>query len=117
MGVDFDNLQIPLQMAQILMHQFSEHELRGLMKEVVREIIREEIQSALTNFNNPTATSDEEYLTVDQVCKLLQVSKPTLNSNTKNGIINAYRFGRSVRYLKSEIAASMQQVRNKNYKK
>lgn len=103
-------------MGEILMHQFSEQDLRELMKEVLRETIREEIKSVLPRAD-PQKPPDEEYLTVDQVCKMLQVSKPTLHSYTKDGVINAYRFGRSVRYKKSDIAASMQQVRNKNYRK
>jgi hypothetical protein len=47
---------------------------------------------------------------------MLQISLPTLNTYTKEGIINAKRIGRTIRYAKKDIIAAMVDVRNKKYK-
>ena len=44
-----------------------------------------------------------EYLTREEVCKILRISKPTLWKYTKQGLIPSYKMGSRVRYIKSEV--------------
>ena len=48
-------------------------------------------------------SSDEQYLTIDQAAKLLQVSRVTLWDWKKKGILPAFKIGRQVRYKLSDI--------------
>lgn len=48
-------------------------------------------------------TPEEKYLTPDQASEMLQVSKVTLWHWKKDGILNAFKIGRQVRYKLSDI--------------
>ncbi len=67
--------------------------LRGIFADEVRKAIAEERQKA----------KPEKYLSRDDVCKLLGISKPTLWLRTKDGEIKATKVGRRVLYAESDI--------------
>lgn len=63
-----------------------------------------------------TQQPQEQYLTINEVCDRLQISKPTLWRYEKSRYLVPTRVGRSVRYLESDINKIMEgrQYGNKN---
>jgi predicted DNA-binding transcriptional regulator AlpA len=59
--------------------------------------------SALAKRPQPEQPTRERYLTVDEVCKILSVSRVTLWSWDKKEIVNPVRIGNLKRYRLSEI--------------
>lgn len=54
----------------------------------------------------------EEILNSKAVCELLTITRPTLHSWRKRGIIQAHFLGRKVFFLKSEILESLKKQNN-----
>ena len=75
-----------------------ENWLRGVVADEVRRTIEEERQKA----------RPERYLSRDEVCKLIGISKPTLWRKTKEGEIKSVTIGRKVTYAESEIKRFME---------
>lgn len=63
------------------------------LKEFVLDVIKEYRQS----------TPDEQYLTVKETIDLLGISRPTLKSFQKRGLITPVKFGCRERYPVSEV--------------
>jgi len=62
--------------------------------------------SLLTKFREQEPKPPEEkYLTIDETCQLLSVSRPTLWSWNKKGILESIRIGNLRRYRMSDIEA------------
>lgn len=78
------------------------------LKEIVSEVVREEIE-ALKSFLNYPAIVDKEYLTRDQAAKKLHVTLPTLRAWTKNGRIKAYKIARRVLYKPEDIENALRE--------
>ena len=66
----------------------------------VKNILIPELYKTLQN-NNP------EYLTADQVCKRLSLTKPTLHEWRKREIIKSYNIGARVYYRWDEVQDAM----------
>jgi len=60
-----------------------------------REILREEIDLALKNFREKAETtkSELEFITVEEACKLLRISKPTLYKRMRDGSLLYIKLG------------------------
>ena len=88
--------------SQILLNGLSAEQLI----ELLRPMIREEIRQAL--FEQP-----EKLLSPAETCKLFNpaITKATLTSWTKQGLIQEHRIGGRVFYLQSEILASTKQLK------
>ena len=71
-----------------------------LTKEEIKQIIKEEISSALAS-QGPNAV--DELLTRKDTAKYLGVTMPTLNSWEKKGYIKAKRLGSRVYFYKSKL--------------
>jgi len=54
-----------------------------------------------------TVMADNELMTREDVCDLLQINKSTLWKRTKNGRLQAYGQGRRVYYKRSEVLESL----------
>ena len=76
----------------------AENWLRGVIRDEVRRTIEEERQKA----------RPARYLSRDEVCTLLGISKPTLWRKTKDGEITATKIGRKVTYAESEVKRFME---------
>ena len=76
----------------------AENWLRKVIREEVRRTIEEERQKA----------RPERYLSRDEVCQLIGISKPTLWKKTKDGEIKATTVGRRVTYAESEVKRFME---------
>lgn len=68
-------------------------------------LIQNSVERALfeNNKKQTTTQSPEEFLTIQQVSKLLGVSLVTLHKWKKEGKIKFHRFGSRIRFKKSEI--------------
>jgi excisionase family DNA binding protein len=67
----------------------------------LRTTVAEEVNKALMADRQKAHV--ERTLTVDEVCEVLHVSKPTLWTRTKEGKIKAVKKGRRVLYSESEV--------------
>jgi len=61
--------------------------------------------SAIAARPAPQPEGQEKYLTIDETCKLLSVSRPTLWAWDKKGILQSVRLGNLRRYRMSDIQA------------
>lgn len=71
--------------------------------EQLREFIRQSIQQELSS-----VTKQEEeivYIKKPEVCRMLRVSKPTIDSHVERGYYRKYHIGSRVFYNKTEILA------------
>ncbi len=73
---------------------------------IIRQIIREEIKSLLTELKNEV--TDNTLLTRKETAKMLQISLPTLHQYQKLGRIPFYRIGSRVLYKKHEIIKAIE---------
>lgn len=70
----------------------------------LKSFIGETIDAKFQKFNlESSEDSKEELLTVEETLKFLKCSKQALWNWRKNGILNSYRLGNRVYYLKSDI--------------
>lgn len=75
-----------------------ENWLRGVIRDEVCRIFEEAQQKA----------RPERFLSRDEVCQLVGISKPTLWKKTKDGEIKATKVGRRVTYAESEVKRFME---------
>jgi len=93
-------------MQQQIQITLSAHELRDL----IRESVREELQA----HKPPSDHDPEELLTIEQVVKMLHISKPTLHTWKKQGILPFERMGRRVYFKRGAVMAAMKSINLKN---
>ncbi len=84
--------------------------------ERVRLIIREEITEAVKEFkhypaNNIPGLVIKPLYKVDEICRALRVSKPTIYDWIKQGKIQPYRIGTRTYFLYQDVQKLMQPVR------
>ena len=93
-------------MSQILM-SFSKDEFQDMIQKSVDLALNKEAKE------KSTVNAQEEFLTVDEACKLLRISKPTLYKRMEEGKIKSYQMGTSSRsrrlFNKNELLESIQQ--------
>lgn len=84
-------------------------------KEEFQEMLQKSVDLALNKEakEKSVQNSQEEFLTVDEACKLLRISKPTLYKRMEEGKIKSYQMGTSNRsrrlFNKLELVQSIQQ--------
>mgnify|MGYP001544928196 CR=1 FL=1 len=59
----------------------------------------------------------EELLTREEAAQVLGITLPTLRDYTKRGLVAGYRIGTRVRYKRSEVLGSLQQIRTSKTKR
>jgi predicted DNA-binding transcriptional regulator AlpA len=74
------------------------------LKESILIDVRAEFKSLAQNFQ---PIIPEEYITRQEVSKILQVSLVTLSSWNSKKILNPYRLGNLIRYKRSEIEQAL----------
>ncbi len=102
-------LQSFCKMDNIILHATTLKDFQAIIGEVVEEKLRQFKQ------NEPIQPS-VEYITRQEVCKLLRISLATLHSYTKDGTLNGYRIGGRVLYRKDEIERSLIEIQSTKYK-
>jgi len=90
----------------ILLHQIPLSDLRSFINKAVAE------QFEKYQLNKSERT--EKLLNSEEVSKLFGITKPTLHTYEKNGIIKAVRIGTRVRYRLSDVNNALQYVKTIN---
>ena len=84
---------------------------------LLRKIFQEELTTYFINFPLGKEKEGEELITKKEAAQFLKCSLPTVSALVRDGIIPCHRFGANIRFLKSEILASLSTVRNKKHGK
>ena len=87
----------------ILLHNISPNELKEELIQELKEVIQELILN--TKKEKPV-----EYLTRQQVAKILKISLVTISDWNKKGILKPYRIGRLVRYKSNELQDALTRI-------
>ncbi len=61
----------------------------------------------------PPPNDEEKIMTQDEVCKFVGITKPTCVEYGKKGLLIPYRFGRGVRYKRSEVLSALKAIHAK----
>jgi excisionase family DNA binding protein len=92
---------------EIILSGITSNELQENIRLIVRKEF-EEIFGELKVF--PEMEPTPEFITRKETCRILGITLPTLNEWTKNGVIPAQRIGSRIRYLRTDVYASLKQV-------
>lgn len=85
--------------------------------ENLAEIVKNAVSSELERFSDlfKKSDSDLEYLTRDEVCKRLKISKGTLNNRSRSGEIPSHKVGRRVLYKNCEVEKYLNNQKRLSY--
>jgi excisionase family DNA binding protein len=83
--------------------------LQGLSIEDLKQVIKEVITE---NTTEPEKTPENEFLTRDEVCKLLSLNKTSLWKHTKAGKLKSYGIGNRILYKKCEVLEAVKPIKN-----
>lgn len=75
------------------------------------------IENRLIDLNLKKEDIDLKYLSREEVCTILKVSMPTLNTYTKKGIIKGSKIGTRMLYLEADIKSAIQDATSIKYKR
>lgn len=89
--------------------------LHSTPKDELANLIREVLQSELASLKPVQESTSIKFFTRKEVAKILDVSLPTLNEWTKDGIIKAHRIGSRVRYKEEDVNNALQEVKTRKY--
>lgn len=81
------------------------------LQDSIKTIVQNEVQKIVTGINHSEPAP--EFITRKETCSILGITLPTLNEWTKNGVIPAQRIGSRIRYLRTDVYASLKQVETK----
>lgn len=70
--------------------------------DLISQNVLEKVLEALSQ-NNNSSVEEEEWLTKEQACNMLGICSSTIYLWEKQNYIKAIRFGRRVRFAKSEV--------------
>ena len=90
----------------ILLHQISPEDLQLLIREAVREELKDFSEEILKEKHD-----EEILLSRAEACELLKVSLTTLWNWTKAGNVTAYSIGNRVFYKKKQILDNLRKLR------
>jgi SpoVK/Ycf46/Vps4 family AAA+-type ATPase len=75
------------------------------------------IENRLIDLNLQKEDVDLKYLSREEVCTILKISMPTLNTYTKKGIIKGSKIGNRMLYLEADIKSAVQDATNLKYRR
>lgn len=87
------------QVQEIRIHNISGEDLSKKLSDLKTGILNE--------IKKGFKPAPEEYLTREEVCKLLKISQPTLDRYTKKGILRKYSLVGRILYKRSEVESSL----------
>ncbi|HRP01654.1 MAG TPA: helix-turn-helix domain-containing protein [Candidatus Kapabacteria bacterium] len=91
------------------MTPFSKNDLELIIRRVVNEALNE---YAITQKAPEPA---QELIKIDEVAKILQVSKPTVYDWKKRGLIPFYRMANKIFFKKNEVYEALNKVRQREF--
>ena len=97
-------------MTQILLNGISLNQLL----EQIGQLIDRRLGSSATQ---QVKTERSEFISRQEVAKLLMISLPTLNEYTKLGWLQSYKLGKRVLYKQNEVLSCVDRVATHKYKK
>lgn len=77
--------------------------------------VAEQLTPVINQLNQNNKGYYEEYLTREEVGKLIKLSPPTLNLYTQKGLIKAYKIGKRVLYKRAEIDEALRLMFNPKF--
>jgi excisionase family DNA binding protein len=83
--------------------------LSSVDTEQLGTIIAAEIQNYFARANSQK--QQQRLLSIDDVCNVFQITRPTVNSWSKAGILQEHRIGRRVYYKQDEIDAALAKIK------
>lgn len=95
----------------------NEIKLIQVSPENLAEIVKNAVSSELERFSDLFKKSDStlEYLTRDEVCKRLKISKGTLNNRSRSGELPSHKVGRRVLYKNCEVEKYLNNQKRLSY--
>ena len=93
-------------MKKIEVWEVGPEEFKELLTEVVRKVVREELDK--TDFGK----TYPELLTSKEVSKIMKISLQTLDSWVKEGRLQKYRINKRVFFKKKEVYDALKKVQN-----
>jgi len=79
-----------------------------------RSIISETVNCAFQNLKNPDVKQEEDpFLKIGEVCKILGVSRVTVHTWKRKGILPFHRISRKIYFKKSDVFAALKQAKNR----
>jgi len=93
-------------MQKLFLTQLSENDLEELVEKCLTKVLQAH--------KPPSDHDPEELLTIEQVVKMLHISKPTLHTWKKQGILPFERMGRRVYFKRGAVMAAMKSINLKN---
>ena len=89
--------------------------LQGTTPEALVNLINENVKSQLLDFKKSLQTNEanDELLTRDETCKLLQIDSSTLWHWTNKGKVTAYGIANRRYYKRSELMDALQVLKTK----
>ncbi|MBE7442126.1 MAG: helix-turn-helix domain-containing protein [Flavobacteriales bacterium] len=93
--------------------------LQGTTTEQLVNLISENVKSQLLDFKKSLQSNEasDELLTRDETCKLLQIDSSTLWAWTNKGKVTAYGIANRRYYKRSELMASLIELKRKGGEK
>lgn len=105
--------------ANVMLTNYEQNSLINLFN-----ALRERVEEYLKNYINETISEvfenhlgsqeqEEEYLTIDETCKLLKISRPTLHRWSEGGKVKKHYLYGNPRYLKTELLPLVKSIETK----
>ena len=79
----------------------------GQLREVMKSFIDEAIKSVVSVEENDI----DSFLTTEEVCEYLRISRPTIHRWKREGVIPHIRIGKNIRYRESDLRDVLQSKR------
>ncbi|NUN10159.1 MAG: helix-turn-helix domain-containing protein [Ignavibacteriaceae bacterium] len=88
---------------------------RSEFKEIIREVIRETTPETLSEIigkipPQPVQTKEDDLIRIEDVIKLLGISKVTLHHWRKQGKLTYYKIGKIVYFKEREVMESLKKI-------
>jgi len=83
----------------------------------LQELIEKSVRTALISYHNndhpPPESSNIEYLSRNETCKILKISLPSLRKlYERDSVLKAYRLGGKIMFIKSEVHEALKVIPN-----
>ena len=98
-------------MSNLILHSLSEEDLKKLIQECLFKALEEQqYLKPATEHNQVT----DELIKLSEAARLLKVSKVTIHSWKRKGLIPFYRISNKIYFKKSEVLAALKKANNSN---
>lgn len=70
-------------------------------------IVKDQISLLSKQLKSQSSNSEQDYLSRKEVCQILKISLPTLNTWTKEELLPSYRIGTRILYKSEDVTAAL----------